>query len=1675
MKQNFQEHRPLLYFITLSALLMFFGATNLWAQPTPSTATKIYPFRFHNNMNGGNYYVVPTGNTENSKVKTSNSNVTGPDYYWYIIKNSDNTYSFIHLMSGYYLNYPSALCTTYNNDNRQNVSLSATSSSYSITANNGHYYIAPSCQSSYHMEPNGGNGNNLNFYNVDNRDEARWDFVTGQEIEFQNLLTDFSIAGDDEIVVPGTTQYTHNNSLYSGYFQFTLNSTTYYKTSLTAGATTTRPSGSTDGVTYTWSLEGINSSYATISNNGEITYINYVPTDQTATIKLTATHGETTKTVSKQVTFKAPEVDPTSVSATNMTVYVGKSQNAAVTLTPNPCYRHLEFASANTGIATVDNDGVVTGVSLGSTTVTVKAYKIGNTDYYSATFNVTVKDKVADPVVTFTPSGTDGATVSITCSTTDAQIYYTIDGSTPTTSSTLYESTFNVEDGATVKVLAVKDGELWDNSNIVSNTYHDIILATPEISIINGSVTFSSTDEGVSFFYTTNGSAPTTSSTRWNGSPITYGIANEATIKVIAARSDARNSAAASRQYIMASGVSTTTVTINEYEDHNWSYYKGLDYTITNPSGTTISYKDKYRYSIYSPDPRNVKITYNCGGVTDGTDVKVSNSEPQNQFIYYETLEKFVIGFFTQHQTDGDYDGTPANPNNTAEQYPYTVISNPFSVRPTTTSGGNKTYYGFAGWKIKDGGEYILNHNDGDVLALDEIIHFTNLDEGYTSNCTSAEVVFEATWTPATVHTSTETNAYSFSEGTYETNFVVSTTTNIGTVSPASPCTITAMYPDGSNNNSTARTITGLTVSTTGTTPATNTVKVEWIRHGDGIFNANGKNMILGRGITSSSGSGQGTVNCIRSNNPCVNIVKIESGYYNSMTPFYAGDGGGSSISIDTSKDVNSYIIFGCDYDKAQADYYVDDITTNAYNIKLRIASKMGWSGMAEVHRDPGVLYLRTLFKSGYFHGEYYTHRSSHKGQRFVTLEGGYFDDVITCGSETDEHQDNARSVTFRAKGNFRVDGRIAGGSTRNNCSGDRCMIFTGGRIRGWIAAGSNSNTEANGVVTGETFVYVGGNTQVNSRQFGANWEDLFNTSSGGVVYGSGCGINHNSQAGGVTKGSNVALADNAYVERGIYGGGAMGRISEGGVSNIFVLGGHVGTGQGKINDSANPEGEQDVTVAKTGVFGGACNVGGGYSNIYMNGGLVEGGVFGGSNINGSMDNNTKVEIVGGQVGTASLNANVHGGGYGNATRVLGSVNVTVGKPNATTGATIYGDVYGGSAEGKTNGNNSLTTGAVTNVTLNAGTINGSLYGGGLGTSANAADVFGPVTVTVNGGEVTNVFGGNNANGTPKSSVSVTVNKTNPTNTDSGNKVYAIQGVYGGGNLSNYAPSSSQAPVLVINNCASSIKDVYGGGNAAAVPATNVTINGGDIDRAFAGGNGESGVAANVNGNAALTVHGGTINQVFGGSNANGVISGTSSVTLTKSDPASECFDIKEVFAGGNEAPGKGGSITVGCGAKLGDVYGGANKADIGTSTTPANIKLDINGGNIDRVFGGNNASGNIYGTITVNINVTGDCNDVIGYVYGGGNQASYTAPESDKNCPKVNVIKGHVLHDVYGGGLGLKTDASKGTITGNPQVKIYSGKTDGEDNVKIGGNVFGGGNAGAVEGNTNVQVGVTP
>ena len=152
-------------------------------------------------------------------------------------------------------------------------------------------------------------------------------------------------------------------------------------------------------------------------------------------------------------------------------------------------------------------------------------------------------------------------TVTITSSTSGGTIYYTLDGSTPTHSSSSISNggTISVSSSATVKAIAsvtnfvdsaVGSASFTINGAVTTSTFAPAggNYATSQ------SVTVSNADSALSGFaqyYTTDGSTPTTGSTPVSG-PIT--VSSSLTLKVLAVATNYSNSAIASAAYVIGGG-----------------------------------------------------------------------------------------------------------------------------------------------------------------------------------------------------------------------------------------------------------------------------------------------------------------------------------------------------------------------------------------------------------------------------------------------------------------------------------------------------------------------------------------------------------------------------------------------------------------------------------------------------------------------------------------------------------------------------------------------------------------------------------------------------------------------------------------------------------------------------------------------------------------------------------------------------------------------------------------------------------------------------------------------------------------------------------------------------------------------------------------------------------------
>ena len=158
--------------------------------------------------------------------------------------------------------------------------------------------------------------------------------------------------------------------------------------------------------------------------------------------------------------------------------------------------------------------------------------------------------------------------VSISCATSGAAIYYTTDGSDPTSSSSRYTSAITLSQSAddevrevSVKAVAIKNGIA---SDIVSTTYYIARqVATPVISKSGNKIAISCTTTGATIHYTTDGSTPTASSALYDDSN-KPDIAFK-TIKAIAVLSNWANSNVASKNVCYIGQAATLTAEAGIY------------------------------------------------------------------------------------------------------------------------------------------------------------------------------------------------------------------------------------------------------------------------------------------------------------------------------------------------------------------------------------------------------------------------------------------------------------------------------------------------------------------------------------------------------------------------------------------------------------------------------------------------------------------------------------------------------------------------------------------------------------------------------------------------------------------------------------------------------------------------------------------------------------------------------------------------------------------------------------------------------------------------------------------------------------------------------------------------------------------------------------------------------
>lgn len=709
--------------------------------------------------------------------------------------------------------------------------------------------------------------------------------------------------------------------------------------------------------------------------------------------------------------------------------------------------------------------------------------------------------------------------------------------------------------------------------------------------------------------------------------------------------------------------------------------------------------------------------------------------------------------------------------------------------------------------------------------------------------------------------------------------------------------------------------------------------------------------------------------------------------------------------------------------------------------------------------------------------------------QRAVTIDGGKVLDSVYGGSNESGTLDYSHVILLNGAKAKTVYGAGFGGNTsvgdtEVSISGSTANTVYGGGFGGKVTRNTLVTIDSSSVpvVTENDSTYggnvYGGGQGVDATVSGNTSVDITSSTIGASVYGGG-------DMGKVEGNTNISTTGTTITSN-IYGGGNNGDVSGKGTLNINSSNSDTVYGGGK----SAKIGSTDVTVTNGStvhdVFGGGqgstavtetnTKVVIDRSNVTTKTVTVEdeegnptteivgGNVFGGGD-SGNVTGNTSVEIR----ESSTIASNVYGGGN----------EATVGGNTVTSikSSTVTKDVFGG-------GNKADVSGT-TSVTMESTSSANNVYGGG-----NDANVLGSTSVTMKtNASANNVYGGGN-NGTVGSSES-----NNATTTVNLNYANITQNIYGGGNKGNVYGTANVTSSGSIGNT------VYGGGCAATVYATDVNINNSSIySYVFGGG---QGVTALTTTDTKVKVNSSTINvDVYGGGDS-GAVGGSTMVGLTGATILGSAYGAgngadatvannsyiyaegttsitKNLFGGGN-ASTTGGYTE----AMLSDTRTNqALQAEIlgqykNTLTNSWSI-VDISGATIGgNVYGGANSSV-IQGNAIVNIG-----NSAISEFYGNP-VVDYICADIDNNTKTITITnpnkkttytKGNINigGTVFGGGEqmveGKDYDFDSISVVGVIDINIDGNNYSGNENLTIGGSIFGSGNASSASKNGKITI----
>ena len=241
-------------------------------------------------------------------------------------------------------------------------------------------------------------------------------------------------------------------------------------------------------------------------------------------------------------------------------------------------------------------------------------------------------------------------------------IYYTTDGTTPTSGSTLYTGEFTAVLNQTIKAVCISSLDLYTQSTTTTYTVTASQLTAPTITRVDNNVALAQTNDNyksVSIYYTTDGTTPSSGSTLYTAP---FAAVLGQTVKAVCISSlDLYTQSATTTFEVVATQLASPKIAYNNgyvtlTDQNNVAYGAELHYTTdgTTPDATSTLYTEPFAASV-GDTIKAIAITTN--NLYTNSDVKTkeigTHSLPSNTFLVNYNSKEFDTTTNTFPKTTG--------------------------------------------------------------------------------------------------------------------------------------------------------------------------------------------------------------------------------------------------------------------------------------------------------------------------------------------------------------------------------------------------------------------------------------------------------------------------------------------------------------------------------------------------------------------------------------------------------------------------------------------------------------------------------------------------------------------------------------------------------------------------------------------------------------------------------------------------------------------------------------------------------------------------------------------------------------------------------------------------------------------------------------------------------------